>query len=85
MKRFLVALMLVVSVAVSGFSKQYVRTYINTYPLSKAKMFAIDVNEQIYGELSLGSSVVSITPILNDGSYTIAVIVLYDDGVYNDR
>ena len=81
MRKFLVALILVLSVAVCGFSKQYVRTYINTYPLSNAKMFVIAVNEQICLELSLGSSVVSITPILNDGSYTIAVIVLYDDGV----
>lgn len=81
MKRFLVALMLVVSVAVSGFSKQYVRTYINTYPSSRAKGFALDVDEQIRLELSLGSKVISITPILDYVSYTVAVIVLYDDGV----
>jgi hypothetical protein len=80
MRRFLVALMLVVSVVVCGFSRQYVRTYIREN--SSAQRFVLYVNEQISAELRFGSSVVSIAPILDNcnGSYTVGIIVLYDDG-----
>lgn len=80
MRRFLVALMLIVSVVVCGFSRQYVRTYVNGK--HNAEKFVLYVNEQISAELRFGSSVVSITPILDtcNGAYTAAVIVLYEDG-----
>jgi len=80
MKKMLVALLLVVSVVVCGFSRQYIRTYMYNY--GSTKKFVLYVNEQISTELKSGSSVVSITPILDscNGSYTVGIIVLYDDG-----